>query len=630
VRSDGDGIDPWGVAAGWWGTDGAWHAVDGEVRAALARACGAAAHPDGPPQQHVWFVRDDERPALRSPATVAVEGGGTVEAVASLPELPLGAHVLSPHDGGPDTRLFVVPRRAPAVTRTWGLSVQLHGLRSDDDGAHGTLAGLAALSRAAAAQGAGVVAHNPLGAGLPCLPQEPSPYFASTRRFWSPLYLDLGALAVPTMDPDTLAALRDAGPRTAWVDRDGRWRRVRRALAAAWEHRRHHDDVRVALARSRSDAVLWAYGTFCAIAAHHGCGWTGWPAQLHRPDAPAVTSFARAHQDEVEHWVWVQLELDRQLAAAGRAGAALVADLPVGFAPDGFDAWFDHDLLAPGCRIGAPPDEFNQLGQDWGLPPFVPWRLRGEGYRSWLDTLRRVLRHAGGLRIDHVMGLFRLYWIPDGGDPGAGGYVHHHGTELLDLAVMEATRAGVPLIGEDLGTVEDRVRAAMAERGVLGYRVAWFDDDPAEHWPADTLGSLGTHDLPTAAGLWTGADERDRVAAGLPPDPEGAERMRARLARLVERGARVRGSAPPDGDRVEDCIDLAHEALAASGSDLVLASLEDVVAEPHRPNLPGTVDEHPNWRRPLARSVEQLAGGDLDRIGATMRRHRGEPDPSGG
>ena len=300
-----------------------------------------------------------------------------------------------------------------------------------------------------------------------------------------------------------------------------------------------------------------------------------------------------------------------------------MADLPVGFDRDGFDAWVDQDLLALEWSVGAPPDEFNSLGQDWGLPPYVPSQLRNAGYRPWIDTVRRILRHAGALRVDHVMGLFRLFWIPIDGDARSGGYVQQFGTELLDLAVTEAVRAGAALIGEDLGTVEDHVRGSLAQREVFGYRIAWFEDDPPDVWPANTLGSLTTHDLPTLAGLWTGTDEADRIDAGLAPDPEGAEVMRRRIA------AAAGMELPTDQDAADAGADelrlAAHAALARSGSDVVVATLEDAIGVTERTNLPGTVDEHPNWRLALPVPIDELDAAGAAEVGEVLR---GAPDRS--
>jgi 4-alpha-glucanotransferase len=315
----------------------------------------------------------------------------------------------------------------------------------------------------------------------------------------------------------------------------------------------------------------------------------------------------------------------------------LLADLPVGFDPSGADAWMDQDLLALGCSVGAPPDDLGPTGQDWGLPPYVPWRLRAAGYAPWIDTLRRMFRHCDALRIDHVMGLFRLFWIPPGGDASHGGYVdqrdpaHRPGAaghfddsgfvpvELLDLVLMEAARAGATVVGEDLGTVEPEVRAAMSDRNVFGYRIGWFEDEPAHEWPAATLAALTTHDLPTAAGLWTGEDETDRVRAGLAPDPGEVAIMRGRLLRLASDGDALADEPMVDPSDERSVVVGAHRGLATSGSDLAVATLEDAVGALRRPNLPGTVDQHPNWRIPLPVDIEALDEAGAAEIAGVMR-----------
>jgi 4-alpha-glucanotransferase len=269
----------------------------------------------------------------------------------------------------------------------------------------------------------------------------------------------------------------------------------------------------------------------------------------------------------------------------------------VGSAPDGADAWLWQDVLAGAVRVGAPPDAFNADGQDWGLPPFVPWRLRDAGYEPFVQLLRASFRHAAGLRVDHVMGLFRLWWVPEGDGPAAGGYVRYPGTELADILALESVRAGAFVVGEDLGTVEDEVRHALEARGVLSYRVAWFEDEPPPRWPPMSLAAITTHDLPTVAGV---ADDVD--------DPDGA--FAPRLRALVD--------AAPPGDPAPTVV-LAHRALATAPSHLVIATLEDAVGVIERPNVPGTTTEHPNWSRALPITLEELpvhptAGAVLDAV----------------
>jgi 4-alpha-glucanotransferase len=614
------GRDRWGVADGWWDVDGHWHDTHGETRAAIHRAQGADEHPDGPPQDMpTWFVRPDEAAELWSPATLRLEDSTTVDVDGRLPhDLPLGAHQLHPLDGGPVTRLFVVPHRAPRPARSWGWSAQLYAARSAASWGHGDLADLADLARWARRGGASLLAHNPLGAATPILPQQPSPYYASSRRFWSPLYLRIEAVAGAELLGPTLADAAAAGTALnadARVERDQVWRLKLAALEQIWAQVRHSHGVVDSLRRCAGDVALTRHATFCALAEFHGSGWPAWPSEHQHPGSVSVEAFGETHADRVDFWRWVHVETEVQLAAAAAAGAGLMADLPVGFDPSGSDAWADQDLLALGCRVGAPPDDFSPTGQDWGLPPYVPWKLRSAGYEPWLDTLRRLLRHAAALRVDHVMGLFRLFWIPPGHESATGAYVYQYGAELLELAVMEAAKAGATLVGEDLGTVEPEVRAALGDHDVFGYRIAWFQDDDPAHWPATTLASLTTHDLPTVAGLWTGEDERQRLAAGQPADPAGATLLRDRLARLA--------GVDPDGDAAVDEVTVrAHRALAASSSDLAVATLEDALGVGERPNLPGTVDEHPNWRRALPHPIEHLDDGEAPRIAEVMREHR--------
>ena len=625
------GRDAWGVADGWWGTDGSWHRTDPDTRHALQQAQGAREHPDGPPSDTpTWFVRQGEAHTLWSAAELELEDGTVVVGEDRLPhDLPLGAHLLHPVDGGPTTRLFVVPERTPRPRRGWGWSTQLYATRSARSWGHGDLVDLSDLSRWAQDLGAGLLAHNPLGASLPLASQQPSPYYASSRRFWSPLYLRVESVVGADFAAEALATAATAGQelnRRPRVDRDEVWRIKLAALEAIWAQVRHTRVVVDSLQIAEQDEALTRHATFCALAEHHGCGWLEWPSEHRHPDTPSVQGFRATNEDRVSFWRWLHIEAEVQLSAAAAAGAALMSDLPVGFDPSGSDAWADQDLLALDCRIGAPPDDFSPTGQDWGLPPYVPWRLRSTGYAPWLDTLRRVLRHSGSLRIDHVMGLFRLFWIPPGGDATAGAYVYQHATELLDLAVMEAARAGAGLVGEDLGTVEDEVRTALATRDVFGYRIAWFQDDDARDWPATTLASLTTHDLPTVAGLWTGDDARQRAAAGLAEDPEGDLLLHRRLAHLVQ--SELPGhAAPPGPDDVDPAaldglIVAAHAALASSGSDLAIATLEDAARVQVRPNLPGTVDEHPNWRTALPVPIEQLDDTLAPGIAEVMRARR--------
>lgn len=617
-----DERDAWGIADGWWDTSGRWCAAEEDVRRELRRRLGADEHPDGPPEgPPTWFVRRGDPAGLWSPGTVELEDGTEVAVDDHLPpDLPLGAHRLrSP--GGHVTNLFVVPQRAPAAARSWGWSMQVHATRSAASWGIGDLGDLAAVAAWADERGAGILAHSPLGAVTPVPPLQPSPYYPSSRRFWSPLHLRIESVLGAELAAPLVARAATAGHRLnddRQIDRDAVWPLKLQALEAIWEQVRDAVEVLDDLAAARHDTGLARHAAFCALAETHGGGFASWPAPLRHPESPAVEAFCAEHVERIDFWRWVHLEADAQLGLAAGSGAPLMADLPVGFDPDGSDAWVDQDLLARGCRIGAPPDDFNQMGQDWGLPPYVPWKLRRDGYRPWLDVLRRTLRHAGALRVDHIMGLFRLFVLPPDARTGHGAYVYQPGADLLELAVMEAARAGAVLVGEDLGTVEPEVRAAMAERGVYGYRVGWFEDGDPSTWPAGSLASLTTHDLPTTVGVWTGADAESRRRAGLPEDPGGDAAVRGRLAALA-------GVDPGDGADPRQVSVAAHGALARSGSDLALVTLEDAVGEPERPNLPGTVDEHPNWRVALRVPLEELDDAGAGELARVLNASRPEP-----
>jgi 4-alpha-glucanotransferase len=354
-----------------------------------------------------------------------------------------------------------------------------------------------------------------------------------------------------------------------------------------------------------------SYATFCALAEHHGSGWSRWPEEHRHPAGPGVAAFAAARADRVGFWAWLQYLLDEQFRRAG-AALPLLADLAIGVDPDGADAWMLQDLLALDVRVGAPPDAFNRAGQDWGLPPFVPWKLRDAAYEPLARLWRASLAGGGGLRIDHVMGLFRLYWLPPGGGATDGAYVRYRGDELLAVLAVESVRSGAVVVGEDLGTVEPAVRTALAEARVLSYKLVWFEDDMPEHYPAQALAGVTTHDLPTIAGAWTGSDDADQVAAGVEPDPAAMDDLRRRLRDVSGDGA----DAPLD----EVIVDV-HARLAASPCTLVAATLEDGLAVPERPNLPGTTSERPNWSFGLPVPLEEaLATPLVARVADALER----------
>lgn len=583
--------------------------VDASSDAAVARAVVEAGekrwHPGLPACLVVVGTADVEVVAEHQPRLSVVTEDGVEVVVAEtprpvetrgplsrwsvrLPELPLGYHRL--RCGGQEAPLIVVPGRvAVPPGRHWGWQVQLYALRSAGSWGIGDYADLRAVAAAAAADGAGVVLVNPLHAELPTLPVQNSPYSPSSRLFRSALALRLED--APEWDP-SLAALKPVAAADR-IDRDAVWTAKLAALGQMWPR---HRVGALAEFRSERGEPLERFATFCALAEQHGLPWQQWPEGL------------VADPERVAFWCWVQLLVDEQLSGVGDGLAlGVLHDLAVGVDAGGADAWAMQSALALGTSVGAPPDLFNQRGQDWALPPWRPDRLREQGYAPFRDMVRGVLRHAGGIRVDHVMGLSRLWWIPAGAEPSDGTYVSYDADALMGVLALEATRAGAVIVGEDLGTVEKSVRGLLDRAGVLGSDVLWFENEPdgcyrpPSAWRRDAVASVTTHDLPTAAG-WA-VDEHVRVRGELGQlghTLEGetarvAEDRRQLLAMLTEQGL-LKGSP----DDLDDLVLALHRALVASPCRVVLAGYGDAVGDLRQPNLPGTVDEYPNWRLPVA------------------------------
>src|SRR5688572_6559183 len=595
--------DAWGIADGYEDALGVWHTAPDATRAALRTAMGA----DGatPPAAAVRVLRPSDDASIDGPARLTLEDGGVLDVPDVLPrDLPLGYHDLQPLEGGEPIRLIVSPGRCPLPEglREWGWAAQVYATRSSESWGFGDLADLRRLGAWSARLGAGLVLINPLHAPLPRADQQASPYCPSSRRFLNPLYLRIEEVPGAAALGDELASLAAAGRALNGrriIDRPAVFRLKMDALERVW--RRGHDAAGLDAFRRERGHALEEFAVFCALSEIHEGGWPAWPAELRRPDSPAVARFAAAHADRVRFHAWLQWLLDGQLAAAGR-DVRLMQDLPIGVDPGGADAWAWQDVLVTGATVGAPPDRYNRLGQDWGLPPMAPHRLRAARYEPFIQTIRASLRHAGGLRIDHVMGLFRLFWVPRGRSPVQGGYVRYPADDLLAIVALETHRAGAVVVGEDLGTVEAGVREQLAAHRVLSYRVMWFESGAPTRYPELAMAAVTTHDLPTVAGLWSGADLTEQEALGLQPGREAIARVREQLAELTGAGAAT---------AVDEVVELAHRALARAPSMLVTATLDDALAVAERPNIPGTVSERPNWSLALPLPLERLETAPL-------------------
>jgi (1->4)-alpha-D-glucan 1-alpha-D-glucosylmutase len=358
--------------------------------------------------------------------------------------------------------------------------------------------------------------------------------------------------------------------------------------------------------------------------------WRQWPASLRDVNGSAVAAFAAANAERVEFHAWVQWQFDTQLEAAAVHSSALglrvgiASDLAVGIDPGGSESWSDPSLYVTAANVGAPPDAYNPAGQNWGLPPMIPERLRDAAYAPFIATLRRNMRAAGALRIDHVMGLLRLYWIPAGAGAEEGAYVRYPFNDLLAILALESERNRCMVIGEDLGTVPDEARAGLRRVGTLSSRPLYFQNEPdgeftrPTDFPRDAVTSIGTHDLATLKGFWVGADLDAREALSPLPAPENryaqnVERtgQRRRLIHALQReGLLPQGVDPYHAGRGDWSPELGlalQRYLARSSSKVLLIAMEDVFAQREQVNLPGTVDERPNWRRKLARNLEDWA-----------------------
>jgi len=608
----------WGIQKRWQDAHDGWHEVSDETVASVLEAMGTDG--DGsPPAGRTQFVSPRRAPAVEGPADLLLENGETVRIEGPLPaELPLGYHALVDLDDGHRTDLIVSPGRCPLPPSApaWGWAVQLYALRSGESWGMGDLGDLRRLGRWSAQElGARLILVNPLHAAHPTLPQSTSPYFPSSRRFRNPLYLRVedveGAESLENLSE--LAAAGRALNRERHIDRDAVFGLKMRALDQLWESFR--GDEAFDTWRQGQGEALADYAAFCVLAEEHGPDWRGWPAAAQHPDGADV---AAVREDRYGRWrfhQWLQWLVDRQLQAAS-ADIGVMHDLAVGVDPAGADGWLWQDQLALDMAVGAPPDEFSSQGQSWGLPPFDPWRLRTAGYQPFIQTIRATLGHAGGLRLDHVMGLFRLWWIPRGVSAAEGAYVRYCSDDLLDIVALECHRAGAYAVGEDLGTVEDHVRTELADRGVLSYRLVWFEDAPPAEYPVQALAAVTTHDLPTIAGLWTGSDLADQKRIGQEPNEKGIQALRDRL-----RG--VTGVA--DDAPVDEVVTATYEALSGASCMLLTAGLDDALGVQERPNMPGTLEEWPNWRIALPIPLEEIENDPRPRAVAAALDRRGAP-----
>jgi 4-alpha-glucanotransferase len=589
--------EEWGVATSYVDSAGRLRQCPPETVDAILESMGA--DNEGPPPPTTITIRTDRSRPDIGPGLVVTEDGAEIRTTGPLPpDLPVGYHRFDA-DGGPSKLLIVSPGKVPLPPgREWGFSAQVYATRSRRSWGIGDFADLRELGRWSKEMGAGFTLVNPLHAPTPSTPLQPSPYFPGSRCFLNPMYIAVeevpGASAVDGIEPAAAAGRALNSDRR--IDRDRVWAVKRPVLEAAFQVT--GEDARFEQYRVRRGIALDRFATYCALAEKHGPAWADWPPGAESGVDPGRKRFH----------AWLQWVAEEQAASADRE-LGLVIDLAVGVDPNGPDSWIWRDTFAAeGMRVGAPPDQFNTKGQDWGLPPFDPWRLRQAGYAPWIEALRSNLAHGTGLRVDHVMGLFRLYWIPPDADARAGAYVYYPDDDLLDILALEAERAGAYVVGEDLGTVEDHVRRDLADRQVLTYRVWWFERDPPPQWPERAMGAVTTHDLPTVAGVLTGSDLQAQRDMGTEPNEDASAQIVGKL-RAVGRS-----------DDPAQVVARVYADLARAPCLLLTATLDDVLAVEERPNMPGTTEQWPNWSIALPRPLEDLEKGPLAATVATHLR----------
>ncbi len=626
-----------------------------------------------------------EGPGLAVEETRTIQGRRFVRITVAFPhDLPLGYYALTARAKGGGTktdatsRLIVAPERCyipdqlQQGARWWGVALQLYSLRSRHNWGIGDFRDLGAVIDWAGTQlGAAVIGLNPLHALKNRKPYHISPYSPTSRLFLNDLYIDVTQVAECRTDADVQARLADpsvraridAARQSELVDYDAVQSVKREVLELCYrafvrdnfdgvEPERYPTTDRGKAFQEfvdREGESLGRYAVFQALEEAQGGAqsapvvWEDWPESYRAPTSAEVEAFRRRQMNRVRFFQYLQWLAAEQLRSLVKRTQdvgmpiGLYHDFALGSDRYGADGWLNQETLAFTADCGAPPDAFAPQGQNWGFSPLDPLRLRASGYRYVSALLRNNLRYGGAIRIDHVMALFRLFWIPRGLPPAMGTYVYYRDDELLAILALESVRANALVIGEDLGTVPDWVRERLGPAGVLSYRVFYFEREhwggwkPPAHYPVQALAVATTHDLPTLAGYWEGVDIDTRSALGLFPSDEArqamwADRQREKsgiLAALKSEGllpswvSEDPAYTPTMTPELVGCI---HQYLARSPAWMVLANLEDLIGTRLQTNLPGTVDQHPNWCRKLGATVEDLVGDPrAEQVAALLR-----------
>lgn len=528
--------------------------------------------------------------------------------------------------------------------KTWGIALNLYALRSERNWGVGDFGDLRRLVAWASGLDAGFVGINPLHAIPNTAPFGISPYSPVSRLYRNFIYIDMESVDELSGIPLSAGVVEkiESLRKNERVDYEGVAAVKRELLEQAFEifYRDHYFN---GSSRGRAfraylkeeGAALGEFVLFCALSEHmrnerKASAWTEWPEEYRRPESASVAAFRKDHEKQALFFAWLQWLIDSQMAAlsdaASSAGmaAGLYGDLAIGAVESGSDGWTYQDVLAEQATVGAPPDDFNHNGQDWGFPPMIPDLLRKSGYELFIRTIRKNMEHLGALRIDHALGLFRLFWIPKGMPPVDGAYVRSNAEELLRIIALESVRNRTLVIGEDLGTITDEARTMLHRFGMLSYRLFYFERNypdpsflPPERYPAMALAAITTHDLPTLSGYWSGRDLEVKKRLGLLSDEQAYARQkrdRARDRMLVLKTLERHGMLPagPPGDppglppMTSELCSAVYQYLSVTPAKLALVSLDDVIGTLDQQNLPGTVSEYPNWKQKAPLSLEEL------------------------
>lgn len=519
---------------------------------------------------------------------------------------------------GQSCRLAVAPSRCPLPQKTdarrWGTSLQISALRGTADHAFGGLGELAEAVSALGAAGCGAVAINPVHALFPGHGEDFSPYSPSSRTYLNSALADPALLGLPPLRASGGEALID------WPSAlPERLRAMRASYAALSAEQRGQFAAEDASTSTGLQRHALHDALYCHFRGQGLADWRSWPLAYRDPESSAAKQFAEQHQEELAFHRYAQWLTRAGLAAvqakARQVGMALglIGDLAVGVHPGGSDCWSMPQAMLSGLTIGAPPDPLGPLGQNWSITSYSPDGLRTSGYQPWIDMLRAALRSVGGLRIDHAFGLARLWVIPEGGECADGAYLRYPFEDLVRLVTLEAHLADALIIAEDLGTAPPAFTHAVTERNMLGMRVLWFER-AADHgfigahdYPENCVAMTGTHDTQTVAGWWSGRDLD--WAERLARLPAGVDRDRAESIRAWDRGllwSTIGSGNRPANDDVDPVVDAALAHIGKSPALVAIAPIEDLLAEPEQPNLPGTTTEHPNWQRRLEAPIGDL------------------------